>query len=64
MAEDLRALLAQATQELGLNVPICCYEKDGTGLKLWPYGHKSGDRPITWKPKAKRTRKTVKKENE
>ena len=62
MAEDLRALLAQATQELGLNVPVCAYERDGTGLKLWPYGQ--GDKPITWKPKAKRARKTVKKEND
>ena len=53
MAEDLKDLLAQATQELGVNVPVCAYEREGTGLKLWLYGQ--GDKPITWKPKAKRT---------
>ena len=55
MAEDLKDLLAKATAELGINVPICAYEREGTGLKLWLYGQ--GDKPVTWKPKARRTTK-------
>ena len=55
MAEDLKDLLAKARAELGINVPISAYERDGTGLKLWLYGQ--GDKPVTWKPKARRTTK-------
>ena len=47
------ALLARAVAELGINVPVIRCEAEGTGLKLWLYGQ--GDKPITWKPKAKRT---------
>ncbi len=47
--EDLREMLARAAAELGIDVPVCAYERiPGGGLKLWLYGR--GDKPVTWMP--------------
>ena len=62
--DDLRARLAVAVAELGINVPVTRYEAHGKGgLKLWLYG--AGHKPVVWNPKPKpkpRARAAAKKE--
>jgi hypothetical protein len=54
--EELKPLVVKAIAELGITVPIHSYEKSGRGVKLH-LGN--GFEPVTWAPKARRTKKKV-----
>lgn len=59
--QELRNLLKQAIQDLGITVPVYRYERTENGIRIYLYGRHN---PVEWvKPEQKKraTRRTTRK---